>query len=238
MRLGLALCLAIAGGAMAACSSDGGGTGVDPDAIAPGELAAVRRTLDEAVTDDSLYPTLAQLVFPFVDRASRIVHGPGDTTRIVGMELDVQVETADGAIDAEFTVVLGWRRYRPETRTVDTVFFLLGAGQAPIDVQLTATFSPDDPGSGTALIMHQASDSTVTAWQTGSGQLVTTGSSYGAAQTQTVGGLTLSQARGTLFGHFAITSADEVPGPGTAIATARDFAGGTRALRIVLRGTS
>jgi hypothetical protein len=227
----------VACAAAVACVGDGGSTGVDPDAIAPAELAAVRRTLDEAVPDDTLYATLGRLVLPFVDRASRVVDVSGDTVRIVGLELDVDVESGQGDIDAEFTLLLAWRGYRPATRTVDSVFFVLGAGQAPIDVQLGDTFAPEEPGSGTALLMHQATDSTVTLWQTGSGQLATSASSYGSPNTQTAGGLTLTLSRGTLAGSFTVTAADQVPGGATTIGTARNFAGGIRALRIVLRGT-
>src|SRR5437762_11785716 len=71
--------LALAG-AFAACS-DGGS--VDADAIRGPELAAVRTaldsaflhdtTLDRAFTGDSgFYALMAALVFPFIDRASRI----------------------------------------------------------------------------------------------------------------------------------------------------------------------
>jgi hypothetical protein len=140
-------------------------------------------------------------------------------------------------VNAQFTALLGWRGYRPATRTVDTVFFVLGAERAPIDVTLGESFSPDEPGSGTALVMHQAADSTVTTWQTGSGTLVTTASAYGAAQTQSGGGLTISVSRGTLAGHFTIDEAHEVPGAASTIATARDFSGGTRAVLVALRGT-
>src|SRR5207237_4176905 len=87
--------LALAG-AFAACS-DGGS--VDADAIRGPELAAVRTaldsaflhdtTLDRAFTGDSgFYALMAALVFPFIDRASRIAEGV-DTTRIVGIEFDI-----------------------------------------------------------------------------------------------------------------------------------------------------
>src|SRR5882762_9691991 len=106
---------------VAACSSDAGG--VDPDAINGPELAAVRRALDSALvgdtllsSDPTLYPTLAALVFPYIDRASRITAG-GDTTRLVGVEMDIRVpsDTGDSLI-ADFTILLGWTGYHAATR--------------------------------------------------------------------------------------------------------------------------
>jgi hypothetical protein len=116
---------------------------------------------------------------------------------------------------------------------VDSVFFAMGAGRAPVNDALGASFSPDIAGSGTALILHQAPDSMVTVWRTGAGQLVTTASSYGGATTQSGGGLTLAVSRGTLSGHLTVTSATGA----TTVATAKDFSGGTRALKVAIRGT-
>src|SRR5467141_3063566 len=89
------LCLAFAG-VLAACSDAGS---VDPDAIPGPELIAVRMALDSAFLHDTaldraftgdsgLYALMSALVFPFMDRASRIAQGP-DTTRVVGIEFDV-----------------------------------------------------------------------------------------------------------------------------------------------------
>src|SRR5437870_3541880 len=62
----LPLCAA----ALVACSSDS--VAVDPDAIDGAEKAAVQAALNVALKDDPLYPTLAFLVFPFIDRASHV----------------------------------------------------------------------------------------------------------------------------------------------------------------------
>jgi hypothetical protein len=221
--------------AVAACSDAGG---VDPDAIDQAELAAVRYTLREALADDELYTSLLSLVFPFIDRASHLAEPQGGPTRLVGIELDIDVQDGEGeTIDAEFTVVLAWKGFDPATRTVDSVFFVAGAGSAPVDASLGASFSPDAPGTGTAIVMHQEPDSTVTAWQTGTGQLVTSTSSYGQPITQSGGGLTLSVSRGTLSGNFAVTAADEVPGGLTTVMTAKSFAGGARAMLVEISGT-
>ncbi|MGH7700274.1 MAG: hypothetical protein ACREMJ_07135 [Gemmatimonadales bacterium] len=233
MRHGVALIAAL--GVAAACADAGG---VDPDAIDDRELAAVQATLAEALATDTLYPTLAVLVFPFVDRASHFVDASGDTTRLVGIELDIDVETGEGPLVAQFTVVLAWRDYDAATETVDTAYFVAGAGRAPVNDQLADSFSPDIPGSGTALVMHQAADSSVTAWQTGEGSLVTTASAYAGGRTQSGGGLTLTVARGTISGQFDVTTAYQVPDstPPT-VASAKDFSGGARALKVVIRGT-
>src|SRR5262245_46951513 len=97
----LLLVLTCAGaGVIGACSDSGG---VDPDAIPDAQLVAVRMALDsaflhdtvldQAFTGDSgLYALMSTLVFPFMDRASRIAQGAGagaDTTRVVGIEFDI-----------------------------------------------------------------------------------------------------------------------------------------------------
>jgi hypothetical protein len=225
---------ALAAVLLPACSEP---AGVDPDAIDGLELAAVQMALGGALANDTLYPTLAVLVFPFVDRASHLVGPSGDTTRLVGIELDIDVESQSGPLVAEFTTVLAWTGYDTTTRTVDTVLFVAGAGRAPVDDALGESFSPDMPGSGTALVIHQAPDSTITAWQTGSGRLVTTTSSYRSGRTQSGGGLTLTVARGTISGRFDVTAAHEVPSAATTVATGKTFASGARALRVVIRGT-
>ena len=218
---------------LAACSDAGG---VDPDAIDGQELAAVQGALGGALANDTLYPTLALLVFPFVDRASHQVAPSGDMTRLVGIELDIDVETESGPLVAAFTVVLGWTGYDATTRTVDTVFFVAGAGRAPVNDGLGASFSPDITGSGTALVIHQAADSSLTAWQTGTGSLVTTTSSYGGGRTQAGGGLTVTVSRGTISGHFNVTTAYQVPDSATTVAASRMFSTGARALKVVIRG--
>ncbi|HEX9704134.1 MAG TPA: hypothetical protein VGA20_02670 [Gemmatimonadales bacterium] len=219
---------------LAGCSDAGG---VDPDAIDGLELAAVQGALGGALANDTLYPTLAVLVFPFVDRASFVVAPSGDTTRLVGIELDIDVETESGPLVADFTVVLAWTGYDPATRTVDTVYFVAGAGRAPVDDALGASFSPDVTGSGTALVIHQAADSSITAWQTGTGRLATTSSIYRGGRTQAGGGLTVDVARGTISGHFDVTTAYQVPDSATTLATGKTFTTGARALRVVIRGS-
>src|SRR5258705_5032367 len=163
----LLLTLTALGAVVAACSDAGG---VDPDAINGPELAAVRRALDSALvgdtllsSDPTLYPTLAALVFPYIDRASRITVG-GDTTRLVGVEMDIRVpsDTGDSLI-ADFTILLGWTGYNAATRTIDSVYFIVGSGRAPVNDSLRTHFGIDTAGTGTGLVIHQDSDSSLTA---------------------------------------------------------------------------
>lgn len=232
----LLLTLTALAAVVAACSDAGG---VDPDAIDGGEITAVRHVLDSALAGDTLYPTLAVLVFPYIDRASRIPTG-SDTTRVVGVELDIRTTTGGDSVSADFTAVLAWRGYRATSGTVDSVFFILGAGRAPIDDTLSTSFSPDVAGSGTGFIIHQDPDSSVTVWlaRAGDGGRVrTTASSYGSGRTQSGGGIQLTTFRGTLNGDFAITADEAPPGSAsTASSSQLDFGSGARALKVRLRG--
>jgi len=230
MRRLLLTLTALAAG-VAACSDAGG---VDPDAIDSGEITAVRHALDSALVGDTLYPTLAVLVFPYIDRASRIPTG-SDTTRVVGIELDIRATTGGDSVTADFTAVLAWRGYRATSRTVDSVFFILGAGRAPVNDSLRTRFSPDTAGTGTGFVIHQAADSSVTVWLARAGHLRTTVSSYGSGRTQSGGGVQLTTFRGTLNGEFAIT-AKLVPDSTTTVTAATDFGSGARALKVRLRG--
>jgi hypothetical protein len=97
MKKSWMLLLALAGaGAAVACSDS---SGVDPDLVSGPELDAVHTALDSAFLHDTtldasfsgdsgLYALMSALVFPFIDRASHIVEG-GDTTRLVGIEFDI-----------------------------------------------------------------------------------------------------------------------------------------------------
>src|SRR5881409_3238884 len=87
----LPLCAA----ALVACSSDS--VAVDPDAIDGAEKAAVQAALNVALKDDPLYPTLAFLVFPFIDRASHVSTVNGEA-RFVGIELDIDAVQAGTSI--------------------------------------------------------------------------------------------------------------------------------------------
>lgn len=233
------LVLLAAGWTAVTCSSDS--TGVDPDAIDSQELAAVRYALDQALAGDSLYDQLSDFVFLFIDRASHIVGPDGDTTRLVTVELDINATTDDtvsGGTDtvvAVFTTVLAWTDYQSASRTVDTVFLVLGAGRAPMDDSLRSSFSPDTAGTGTGVVIHEAIDSTVTVWQARAGHLRGTTGSFGSGTTTVIGALRLTPRRGSVAGEFAI-SAELVPDASTTVSSLKDFGSGAQAVRTEIRG--
>jgi len=228
-------------GVTLACSDAGG---VDPDAIPGPELVAVRmaldsaflhdRALDPAFTGDSgLYALMSALVFPFMDRASRIAQGSGaDTTRVVGIEFDIDATQGGSHVTSNLTAILAWRGYNATTRTMDSVFFLLGSGRAPITDSLWSRFTLDTAGTGTGFVVHQARDSTVTKWLSRGGHLHTTTSQYGSSQ----GGSMFNVSRGVLNGAFTIT-AKSVPDSSTTVTSALDFGSGARAVKVKIRGT-
>src|SRR6266566_4708087 len=166
----LLLPLALAG-IIGACSDAGG---VDPDAIPEAQKRAVwvaldsafrhDTTLDPAFTGDSgLYVLMSTLVIPFVDRASRIGVGT-DTTRVVGIEFDIDATQNGTHVVSNLTAVLAWKGYNATSRTVDSVFFLLGSSRAPVTDSLWSRFTLDTAGTGTGFVIHQATDSTVSKW--------------------------------------------------------------------------
>jgi len=229
-------------GVLGACSD---ADGVDPDAIDGRELAAVRvaldsafrhdTTLDSAFTGDTgLYVLMAALVFPFIDRASYIVNG-ADTTRLVGIELDIDATQGGVQVTSNFTVVLAWNGYDSTTHTVDSVFFLLGAGRAPVNDSLWTRFTVDTAGTGTGFVIHQATDSSVTKWLSRGGRLRTTISSYGSGRSLGGVGTSFTIFRGSVSGDFTI-NAKLIPDSSTTVISAKDFGSGARALKVRIRG--
>ncbi len=225
-------------GVVVACSDAGG---VDSDAIPAGQITAVRLALDSAFLHDTkldstftgtngLYAAMSSLVLPFIDRATRIPHG-ADTTRVVGIEFDVDATQGGNPLKIDLTAVLAWRGYDPVSRTMDSVYFLLGAGRAPVSDSLWQRFTLDTAGTGTGFVIHQEADSTVTKWLSRAGHLRTTSSQYGSNQ----GNATLTVAHGTLDGNFTIT-AKSMPDSATTVTSALDFGSGARAIRVKIRG--
>ena len=231
------LSVAVAG-VIVACSDAGG---VDPDAIPVAQKLAVwmaldsafrhDTTLDPAFTGDSgLYALMSTLVIPFVDRASRIAVG-GDTTRAVGIEFDIDATQRGNHVVSNLTAILAWKGYDSTSRTMDSVFFLLGSGRAPVTDSLWSRFTLDTAGTGTGFVIHQATDSTVKKWLSRGGHLRTTSSQYGSSQ----GGSTFNVSRGMLSGAFTIT-AKLVPDSSTTVTSALDFGSGARAVKVKIRG--
>jgi len=226
-------------GVIVACSDAGG---VDPDAIPVAQKLAVwmaldsafrhDTTLDPAFTGDSgLYALMSTLVIPFLDRASRIAVG-SDTTRAVGIEFDIDATQGGTHIVSNLSAILAWRGYDSTSRTIDSVFFLLGSGRAPVNDSLWSRFTLETAGTGTGFVIHQRTDSTVAKWLSRGGHLGTTTSQYGSTQ----GGSTFNVARGMLNGEFTI-SAKLVPDSSTTVTSALDFGSGARAVKVKIRGT-
>ena len=230
---------ALVAGVVVACSDAGG---VPAEAIPPGEIQAVRMaldsafrhrsTLDSAFTGDSgLYSLMSTLVFPFIDRATKIPQG-ADTVRVVGIEWDVDATQNGSPVVIGLTAVLAWRGYEDASRTMDSVFFMMGSGRAPVNDSLWERFTLDTAGTGIGFVIHQAPDSTVTTWLSRSGHLTTTQSKYGTSQGNSLFGV----ARGMLNGQFAIT-AKTVPDSNSTISSALDFGSGSRAIKVTVRGS-
>jgi len=229
----LPLCAA----ALVACSSDS--VAVDPNAIDGEEKAAVQAALNVALKDDSLYPTLAFLVFPFIDRASHVSMGNGEA-RFVGIEIDIDAVQAGTPVVAQFATILGWRGYSSATHTIDSAFVLMGAGITPPPVadQLGDHFSPDVPGTGIGYVVQQNPDASVQAWLSYTGTLHVTSSSYGAPTTTTYGtGVVLAASRGTLKGDFQLTGHLIPVATPPDVSAAASFAGGIQALKLRITGT-
>ena len=231
-KLGLALALA---GLGFACKSDS--TSVNPDTVDGREVAAVRVALNTALGSDSFYSDLSLFVFPYLDRATRFVEANGDTTFLVGVQLDIAASKGDTAVTAQFSALLGWRGYRPTTQTVDSVFFLLGAGIAPpYSDSLASSFSPDTAGTGTGFVLHQEPDSVVTSWLTRQGAFHVTNASFGAPQNQSAGGVTLAAYHGMMNGDFHLT-AKLRPDSLTTVTAGKSFSGGIEAVKIRITGS-
>jgi hypothetical protein len=221
-------------GVLCACSDT---AGVDPDAIAGPELHAVRAALDSAFLHDAtldtsfsgpngLYAQMSALVFPFLDRASQLVDA-GDTTRLVGIEFDIDATQDSVHITSNLTAILAWNGYDSTTHTVDSVFFLIGAGRAPVNDTLWNRFTLDTVGTGTGFVIHQAANGSVTKSQSTGGHLRTTESHFGTGQTLGGGGVSFTVYRGRLSGELAITAASS---------SGKNFDPNARALKVKLRG--
>lgn len=232
-KVGVGLVLAAC--CVAACSS--GTTSVDADAINGRELAAVRTALGKALAGDSFYTTLSTFVFPLVDVASKAVETNGDTSRFVGLQLDIDAKTDSGVpIVAQFSALLAWRHYRPTSQTVDSVTLLLGAGiNPPLSDSLATAFAPTSAGTGTGFVVAQATDSSVQSWLTRTGSFHISGASYGASQSSSISGLTLTTSHGTMNGDFHLT-AKLVPDSTTTVSSTRAFSGGIHSIKIRVTG--
>jgi hypothetical protein len=174
---------------------------------------------------------MSALVFPFIDRASRIESG-GDTTRVVGIEFDIDATQGDSQITSNLSGVLAWKGFDATAETVDSVYFLLGSGRAPVNDSLWERFTLDTAGTGTGFVIHQLSDFTVRKWLSRGGHLRTTSSQYGSPQGNSI----LKVFRGTLSGEYTIT-AKLVPDSSSTVSSALDFGSGTHGIKVQIHGS-
>ena len=220
----LPLCAA----ALVACSSDS--VAVDPDAIDGAEKAAVQAALNVALKDDPLYPTLAFLVFPFID-----LRTPDGARRFPTGGLHCPSGPARWRHQPRTTRSPGSyvRLKRPSTFVQHSEIT-----PPPVDDQLSDHFSPDAAGTGIGYVVQQNPDASLQAWLSYTGTLHVTSSSYGTPTTTTYGtGLVLTASRGTLKGDFQFTGHPiPVPGPPD-VSAAASLAGGIQALKLRITGT-
>jgi hypothetical protein len=218
-----------------ACGGDTGG--VSPDAIRSAEKAAVQNALDCALSGDTLFPYLTQFALPYLDRASFLVTPAGDTTRVAGLQILIDATIDSTPVVAQLSGVLAWTGFDSAAATVDTTVFLIGAGATalPLVDSLRPTWSPITAGSGTGYVIHMTSPATCEAWLARAGALTLTGAAFGAGNTQTIGTVRLTVARGTVSGELDIT-AKLVPDSSTTVTSDRLF-DLVQGIRISVAGT-
>jgi hypothetical protein len=228
--------LAVALVALAAIACSDSGSAPNTDAISVDEKAAVQAVLTKGLAGDTLYPILSALVFPFIEQATPQASA-SDTTKLVGIQLDVNATQGSVPVTSQLTAVLAWRGFRPATKTVDSVFFVIGTGLTPpVTDSLRQSFSPDSAGAGTGFVFHQGTDSVITTWTARTGALQLASGSYGAGSPTTAGTLTLTVFRGTIGGQYAVT-AKLVPDSSTTVTSAATYSAGIHAVKLKITGT-
>lgn len=210
-----------------ACSVDSG-TAPTTNVIPAAEKAAVQQALASSFAGDSLFASLATFVLPFIDQASPLVDGSGDTTQVAAFQLQL----AAGTLSAGLSGILAWRGFRPATSTVDSVYLVIGGGfTPPLNDSLSADGAIDIQGSGTAWVIAQAPDSTVQTWRARAGALNVSSASYGTGSAVVEQGLTWTRFRGTLAGDAHVT-AKLVPDSATTVTSGWSFSSGLEAVML------
>jgi hypothetical protein len=228
------LTVALAAVVAVACSDNGSAPLADP--IGADEKAAVQAVLTKGLAGDTLYPILSALVFPFILSATPQPSG-SDTTKLVGIQLDVNATQDTAHVTSQLTAVLAWRGFRPATKTVDSVFFVIGTGlTAPVNDSLREVFSPDSAGAGTGFVFHQGTDSVITTWTARTGALQLASQSYSGGSSTTAGTLTLTVFRGSVSGQYHLT-AKLVPDSSTTATSAETYSSGIHAVKLKINGT-
>jgi hypothetical protein len=213
--------------ATVSCSVDSG-TAPTANVIPPAEKAAVQQALASSFRGDSLFASLATFVLPFIDQATPLANGAGDTTKLAAFQLQV----SGAIISAGLSGVLAWRGYHSGTETVDTVVLAVGGGFVPpLDDSLSAGGAFDAPGSGTAWVIAEAPDSTVQTWLARTGALSVSSVSYGSSISVVQQGFTWTRSRGTLVGATHMT-AKLIPDSSTTVSAGWTFSNGLEAVML------
>lgn len=192
--------------------------------------------LNCASATDPVFAPVAAFVFPYVDRATALVSPAGDTTRVVGIELDLRAVVDSVDVQVSLVGVMAWTRFDSLAGTVDSTVVLLGStGPLPIADVLGPSFTPGTPGEGSGVVIHSPTPETCELWAPRSGLLRMTASGYGDGTSQGTDGLSLTMYRGTASGDYSVT-AKLVPDSATTISTAQTYPDGVQALKLRVSG--
>ena len=209
---------------------------VSPDALPSAERAAVIAALNCAAATDPVFAPVGSFVFPYVDRATALVSPAGDTTRVVGIDLDLQAVVDSEDVQLKLVGVLAWTRFDSAAGTVDSTVLLLGStGSLPISDALAPAFTPGAPGQGSGVVIHSPTPDTCQLWAPSTGLLHVATSGFGDGTSQGADGLSLTMYRGTVTGDYAVT-ATLVPDAATTISTGQAYPDGVQALRMRVTG--
>lgn len=210
--------------------------GISPDAVPAAELAAVRSALECAAQSDPIFAPVGLFVLPYVDRATVVVSGSGDTTRITALALDIRAVVDSVPVQVELVGVLAWTRFDSLAQTVDTTVLLLGSdGTFPIENSLGLAFSPAVRGEGSGIVIRSTTPETCELWAPRTGVLRALSASFGTGTTLGADSLSLTLFRGTMPGEYAVT-AKRVPDSATTVATAQAYADGAQAVKMRISG--
>lgn len=218
----------------AACADS---TSVGPNGILRAEKAAVLAALECGAPTDSIYLPVAQFILPYVDRAGHLVGPGGDTTRIAGLQLEIDALVDSIPVSLDLVGALAWTGFDSVTQTVDTVVLLFGTGGTglPIVDSLREDYFPGSANLGTGFVIHGIAGGGCRVWRARSGALEVADAAFGGGVTQELGPLRLANSRGTHAGGFAVT-AKLVPDSATTVSTGRVYAEGAPALRMQVTG--
>lgn len=230
-RAGAACCaLALLG---SACTES---AAVSPDALGAAERAALIAALNCASATDQVFAPVGAFVFPYVDRATSLVSPTGDTTRVVGLDLELHAIVDSQPVALSLVGVMAWTGFDSIAGTIDTTVLLLGStGPLPIADALAEAFSPGTAGEGSGVVIHSPTPETCQLWAPRSGLLQVSSHSYSGGTSQGSGGLSLTLSRGTAAGDYTVT-AKLVPDSATTISTGQQYPDGAQALKMRVEG--